>query len=349
MPPFEPPRCPNTDCPLHTDPVPGFFKRKGRYWPKCRSVPVPRFICRGCGKGFSRQTFRMDYRDRKPELNPKLFMLLVSGVGLRQAARVLEMTPRNTRAKFRKIGRHLRLQNRNMERPLPADAELQLDEIETYETCRNTMPLTLALLIELKSRLLVGHRTAPIRPSGKMTEQRLARIARHEQRYGKRQSRSRAAVRAVLRRAGRLSENMTVVELSSDEKTTYPSLAEEVFGDRLRHSTSPSRLVRATWNPLFPINHYEAVARDLTGRLRRDSWLASKLRWFLTLQMELLMAYRNWVRPRFNHDKETPAMVLGFVGRPLEPAELLAWRQDWGHLSIDVLAGCGGLPAGAAA
>jgi hypothetical protein len=31
----------------------------------------------------------MDYRDHRPDLNPKLFELLASGVGLRQSSRLL--------------------------------------------------------------------------------------------------------------------------------------------------------------------------------------------------------------------------------------------------------------------
>ena len=127
--------------------------------------------------------------------------------------------------------------------------------------------------------------------------------------------------------------------LQTDEKSTYPKLARMAFGeDRLQHHTTPSRLPRNAWNPLFPINHTEAVARDLMGRLRRESWLVSKLRWFLNLQIEIFAAYRNFVRPRFNRDKESPAQLLGFVDRLMKPAEALSWRQDWGQDSIHPLA-----------
>jgi transposase-like protein len=57
---------------------------------------VPRFRCRTCRKGFSRQTFRADYRDHRPSLNDPLFRLIASGIGLRQAARNLALSPRCT-------------------------------------------------------------------------------------------------------------------------------------------------------------------------------------------------------------------------------------------------------------
>jgi len=89
-----------------------------------------------------------------------------------------------------------------------------------------------------------------------------------------------------------------------------------------------------TWNPLFPINHTEAMARDLMGRLRRDSWLVSKKRRYLDLGLALFAAYRNYVRARFNGEDESPAQRLGFVNRRLRVGEVLSWRQDWGRGSI---------------
>jgi len=336
---FEPPRCPNPTCAMHRAPEPVFFVRTGSYHPKCRAQPVPRFRCKHCGKGFSRQTFRMDYSDHRPDLNPKLFELLCSGLGLRQASRLLGLSLRCTELKFRKIARHLRSLNRNLVPELGPDASLQLDELETYETRRSTRPLTLAMLIERSSRFVVAGRAAPIRASGPMPARRRRAIEQDRKRLGERQSRSRAVVRNVLRRGAELCAGAESVLLETDEKSTYPKLAREVFGeDRLLHSQTPSRLPRTSWNPLFPINHTEALARDLTGRLRRESWLVSKLRWFLNLQLELFAAYRNFVRRRFNRDEASPAQLLGIVDRRLRPGQLLSWRQDWRKCSIHPLA-----------
>jgi len=61
-----------------------------------------------------RQTFRMDYRDHRPDLNALLCQSLVSGVGLRQTSRNLRLSLRCTELKFRKIARHLRRLNLNL-------------------------------------------------------------------------------------------------------------------------------------------------------------------------------------------------------------------------------------------
>ena len=88
---FVPPFCPNPACDRHAGPQPRFFVRHGFYQPACRTELVPRFRCRDCRRTFSSQTFRQDYRDRRPEVNERLFENLVSGIGYRQSARLLKM------------------------------------------------------------------------------------------------------------------------------------------------------------------------------------------------------------------------------------------------------------------
>ncbi|MEM7199676.1 MAG: hypothetical protein AAF628_05380 [Planctomycetota bacterium] len=319
---------------MHLRPATDFAKPHGFFKPKCRTHRVPRFRCRTCGRTFSRQTFRADYRDHKPDRNQIVIILLCSGIGLRQTARVALMSRQGLAKKFRKIGRHLRQLNRNLRGPLPDDAVLQFDELETYEARRNSRPLTLPILIERPSRCILGMRSAPIRPSGTITPNRDRAIQADEARWGRRPSRSRAAVHSVLRRGAKLCEKLPRVRLETDEKSTYPTLAARAFGrERLEHECTSSKVARDTRNPLFPINHTEAMARDLNGRLRRESWLVIKRRWFLNLQLEIYAAFRNFVRPRFNGERKTPAQWVGWVDAPLSPNQLMAWRQDWGPRS----------------
>jgi len=332
---FQPPRCPHRHCPEHRRPRAGFFARKGFFHPKCRSHPVPRFRCRTCKRGFSRQTFRADYRDHRPDLNAPLFLLLASGIGLRQSSRNLGLSLRCTELKARKLARHLRRLNLNLRAPLPESATLQFDELETFEGRRNTRPLSVPMLIEPETRFVIWAEAAPIRPQGRMSEARLEALAQDERRYGRRKNLSRRSVLRTLKRGADLCRSLKTVRLSSDQKTTYPFLARCVFGGkRLVHTRTNSELPRTPWNPLFPINHAEAMARDLMGRLRRESWLVSKKRRFLDLGLQLWMAYRNYVRRRFNPDKESAAQLLGFAPRRLRPEELFTWRQDWGGESI---------------
>ena len=335
---FEPPRCPYRPCRNHNRPLPGFYIRRGFYRAKCRPWKIPRFRCKSCARTFSRQTFRVDYRDHRPDLNARLFTSLASGIGLRQTARNLKLSKRCTELKFRKIARHLRRLNLNLRGPLPADATLQFDELETYEGKRNTRPLSVPFLIERSTRFVVWAEAAPIRPRGRMTKKRRAAIQEEERRFGPRMDLSARSVARTLKRGASLAKGLDQVVLESDEKLSYPKAAEKAFGKaRLVHLKTNSKLARGTWNPLFPINHTEAMVRDLLGRLRRDSWLVSKKRRYLDLGVQLWIAYRNYVRKRFNRDEESPAQLLGFLPRRMSCGELLSWRQDWGSESIHPL------------
>ncbi len=64
----------------------------------------------------------------------------------------------------------------------------------------------------------------------------------------------------------------------------------------------------------------------------------SKKRRYLDLGLALWMAWRNYVRRRYNRDEESPAQMLGFATRRMTEEQLLSWRQDWGGQSVHPLA-----------
>src|SRR6188768_2272370 len=250
---FQPPRCPYRSCSAFASPESDSLRPHGHYLAKCRPHPIPRFRCRACRRTFSRQTFRMDYRDHRPDLNARLFRSLASGLGLRQTSRNLRLSLRCTELKFRKIARHLRRLNLNLRGPLPAEASFQLDELETFEGRRNTRPLSVPVLIERESRFVVWAESATIRPRGRMTPARRRAVERDEKRFGRRRDQSRSRVRRTLTRGRDIAECMSLVLLESDKKIAYAALAEEVFGNRrLVHHTTSSKLPRDIRNPLFP-------------------------------------------------------------------------------------------------
>ena len=330
---FVPPRCPNPGCEQHQKPTPGFFRRRGFYFPKCRREGVPRFRCRSCGRGFSRQTFRHDYRDHRPADNVPLFMLLASGVGLRQCGRFLEMDARAVQQKKRKMSLMLALLHGNLCPRLLKGNCFVLDEEETYETA-SIRPLTMPVLIEKDTWFVVATAVGSIRRLAPLGSARRDRQDR-EERKGPRPDQSNECVRRVLQELARKVPTGDIL-LRTDQKSSYATIAKAVFPGRLVHEQSSSRLLRNASNPLFPINVTLAMTRDNCGRLRRRSWLVTKKAERLQNHLAIFTAYRNYVRRRFNRDKEnqTPAVLLELLPRNLDREEVLAWRQDWGDFSI---------------
>ncbi len=339
---FVPPRCPNPGCRNHLRPVPDFYRRAGRYVPRCRPEGVPRFRCRACERWFSRQSFRHDYRDRRPHDNLPLFLLLVSGVGLRQCGRVLDMDPRAVQRKLWKMAATLASLHGNLCRNLPAGRSWLLDEEETYEGA-SIRPLTMPVLIEKDTWFVVATAVGSIRRLARAGSERRRRQD-HDERHGPRPDQSSQCVRTVLQALARTVPSGDIV-LHTDQKSSYATIATSVFGPRLRHVTTAGTLVRDTHNPLFPINTTLAMSRDNCGRLRRRSWLVTKQAARLQDQLAIFVVYRNYVRRRFNRDQEThtPARYLGLLPRQLRRQEVLAWRQDWGEHSIHPMSSDGAL------
>ncbi|MEO0652780.1 MAG: hypothetical protein AAFZ65_19050, partial [Planctomycetota bacterium] len=272
--------------------------------------------------------------DHRPDLNAPLLKLLACGTGLRESGRQLGLSQRCTELKARKIGRHLRQLNLALRGPLPAGSRLVFDELETFEGRRNTRPLTVPMLVEGESLFLIWAESETIRPSGRMSEARKRAIQDDERRFGPRKDRSARAIQRTLRRGAALLSGAHRIRVDTDEKTVYPGHLEQAFGaDRVDHYRTNSLVPRETWNPLFPVNSEEARARDMLGRLRRESWLVSKSRRWLDVGLQVHIAYRNYVRRRSLAEQHSPASKLGFVERRLRPTELLSWRQVWGQRS----------------
>jgi transposase-like protein len=327
---FVPPFCPYPDCPCHPQPLPRFFRRKGFYHPRCRSHPIPRFRCRACGRSFSRQTFRADYRQKKPHINAAFLHLMVSCVGLRQASRCLRVARRTVERRFRWLAEHAADYHRNRLREAVLSGPFQLDEMESFEANRY-QPVTVPVLIHRETFFLVATAVGALRRKGRMTARQRRKRAEHESLFGRRPSRSAAAVRRVLKALQPVVDSSSPVVLDSDHKPLYGRLGREIFGERFhwrRHSASERR-DRA--NPLFPINHTHARLRHFLARLRRRSWCVTKRRSALEAHLSVAALWSNYCRGITNRTRTTPAQALGVVPRALRAEEVLGWREDWGR------------------
>lgn len=331
---FTPPFCPVPACPNHLTPGPRFCIRYGHFSRKNRTRRVQRFCCKACGHTFSRPTFRLDGGDRRPEVNQKLFQSLTSGVGYRQSARNFGMGVSALQRKARKLAQHAGFLHDNLSQRLPAGRTYQLDEEETYEHA-SIRTLTMPVLIEREHWFVVATAVGSSRRLAAEGTARRAWQNREELAKGPREDQSRQCVTTVMQELARRIPNGELA-LETDQKSSYATIATEVFGDRVLHTTTSSKQARTTSNPLFPINTTLAMTRDNLGRLRRQSWLVTKKAEFLRSHMNLFVVYRNYVRKRFNRDKKVDASAvrLGLLRRNLSIAEALGWRQHWGPRSI---------------
>jgi transposase-like protein len=325
---FVPPRCPFPDCLAHREP--GLFVRKGFYRPRCRPHPVPRFRCRACARSFSRQSFRADYRHKKPHINAPFLELMTACVGLRQAARVLRVARRTVEHRFLWLASLAAAFHANRLRGAHLHGPFQLDEIESFEANR-FQPVTVPVLIDRRTMFMVATAVSPLRRKGRLTPAQRRRRDRHEALFGRRPSRSASAVRQVLRHLADRVPGTFVLE--SDRKPLYGTLGRDLFGARFLWRPHDASARRDRANPLFPINHTNARLRHFLARLRRRTWCVTKLRGHLQAHLQIAALWGNYCRGITNRTRVTPAQALGLAPRALRPEELLAWRQDWASSS----------------
>ena len=331
---FEPPRCPYPACAASAPAAHYAYILRGFYSRKCDGRWVQRYRCLTCKLSFSDQTFRVDYRYRKPHLDGPIFDAFVSKVTHRQSARALHTTRKTVERRLRRYGEHARLFHQARVLGKKLAGVFQLDEAETFETDRRLQPVTLPVLIERDSRFFVHVETAPL-PARKASMPALERRLRdHEARHGKRTSGSRAAVKHCFEALARLHDAKSKLLIQTDMKATYPVILREVFGEQgFVHQQTHSKVQRDHDNPLFAINHTLAMLRDGLSRLVRRTWAHAKLRARLELQTWIYVLWRNYVRYVTNQRKqESPAMIVGVEQAKWTRSGVLGWSARFPEL-----------------
>ena len=327
---FQPAFCPcvSPECATR----PSFqYQRRGSFTRACDGRRVQRFQCKSCKRTFSTQTFRVDYRLRRPALDRKIFGALISKVTQRQAARDLHCDRGMIARRVEVFGQHCREFH---ERLMLERGQSRLwgggfvfDELETYEHNRRLKPVTVPVLVHKSSHCILHTAVGMLPPRKPLSNANQRKLEQLERVEGKRRSESRAKVAECFEVLRSVCPPTSVVSISTDEKYSYGALLRKAFGERLVHEKTNSKVARACWNPLFVVNHTLAMLRDGVSRLVRRNWGASKKREKLELHLWMYIAWRNYVRPITNARLwESAGMVAGLAPRMLDVSELLQWR-----------------------
>lgn len=336
---FRPPFCPFPECETHSGARNFEWRSRGHYYRKCDGRWVRRFSCKVCTRRFSTQTYKTDYRWKKPRLHYRVFDLFVSKVTMRQMARIHGVRRPTIERRLRKLGLVCRdfhaqaLARANQRGGLVGT--FQLDELETYETDRRLSPVTMPVLIERSSYFVVHGETATMAARGNLSSSLKAKKEQRDRKYGKRRSGSRAAVINTLDRLLFVHRKGVGISLESDRKSSYRKEFKRIAGPQFAsHVRISSKKIRDKSNRLFPINHTLAMMRDSISRLVRRTWAASKIRRRLDLHFWMWVCYRNYVRGITVLTKTTPGQAMNVLGRPWRREDFLRW--SWPQISLDL-------------
>jgi len=327
---FRPLFCPRADCRSHAG-EPFTFRCRGSFLRRCDQRVVPRFRCLTCARGFSEQTFRLNYRLKRPSLLTRFFLDRVSKVTHRQSARNHACSRSTEERHFRRLSRHCQAFHDARLDEVSARGGLGevflLDELETYEQHRTQKPLTVPVLIERHSGFVIDTRVGTLAPRVKGGKSLRRGRSGEPGPKAERKSESRQVVRQAFERLREVGRRDGMLYVLTDQKPSYAQLLRTILGKRCVHRRTSSKRRRDVTNPLWPINHTLARVRDNVSRLVRETWAAAKKGCWLAGQLAIWTCYRNYVRGRTNREVETtPAMVLKVQERRWSVGKLLEWR-----------------------
>jgi len=324
--PQVPPHCPNEKCYFHRNDLHLWrFVKNGFFSRLADPCVIQRFKCCHCRRHFSSQTFSVTYWRKRPDLLEKVFHVLVSCTGYRQAARSEKVSPQTIASLAARLGRHCQLVHEEL-RPKGAILEpLALDSFESFEYSQD-YPTSYHVTAGQKSHFFLGFTESELRRKGTMTEAQKRRRAQSEAFLGRPDPKSIEKEVAELLRI--VVSKPQELELHTDEHQAYPRAIRALTHLQVNHRTISSRAARTVRNPLFAINLLDLLIRHSGAHHKRETIAFSKRRQSGCERMWHFLVYRNYVKSfSERHPGKSPAMRLGITDRLLTVREILAWRR----------------------
>lgn len=345
---FSPPFCPYEGCSNHLNPAErNWYYRKGYYSTKAFG-PVARYRCRACGKGFSRQTFRLDYYVKRPLDYRELAFAINSGSGLRALARKLGVGHHSI---INRIGRLAR-QSVGMTAELLFEVQSIIQEnfaIDGFESFVSSQyePNNIHLLVGTESQFLYDFDYAHLKRKGRMSEEQKRERERRELLLVRPRvsisasfANLSASLRALIVR--RLPEQSC---LFTDEKLEYQRVlnTSPLFIHLQRiglfaHRRFSSKLPRTPYNPLFSVNYLDREVRKNNANHVRETVQFSRSVNNCLERVALFQLLHNYFKPyRVDHREKKEylhAEIAGIARASVERAlgQIFERRRFYSHV-----------------
>ena len=326
---FKPPFCPRHDCPEHLRTAPGYrCVRNGTYTVQS-GRKIQRYLCRTCGKSFSRNAFSLTYWLKRPQLLVPIAAGLQAGSGHRQLARNLGCAPSTVTRQSARIGRHCILLLERALRGLdPAlDESIVLDHFETFELTQD-FPFGIATAVGSESWFVYVIDPAPHRRTGRRSPAQQKRLAARPERDD--HGGYEASAFRTIHRLSSLDDRQKPLRLIADDHPAYPSAVARLnHTNRIRLQTHPNpkrgpkgspRSARAIARDraMFPVDLLHALLRHCLAAHKRETIAFGRRLNALMERMFVFLAWRNFIKGRSERkpDPKTPAMRLKLTDRP---------------------------------
>lgn len=276
-----PPFCPNPHCPNHipeTARSGTWFTPNGTYSTKAFGT-VRRFRCLSCGRGFSEQSFSIDYYAKRTLPYPELFHMLYTTSSIRDMARAFRVKPDTVLNKLSRLARNCLERLVKLNDLIKLQEDLVADGFENF-TVSQFFPCSINFLVGKRSQFVYWFDYVTIRRKGRMTEAQKAQRKELELRFRADKKGVARSFEALSLACGRYvsSGNRPQIFLYTDEHATYHRVLTKsavpktlVKHGRIKHIRIPSKLARTVLNPLFAVNYVDRQLRKDVAECVRET------------------------------------------------------------------------------
>jgi len=329
---FIPPFCPRPIC-LQAGSRPATFKysKCGRFRRKCDGRWVQRFRCYTCRGSFSDQTFRTNYRWRKPWLHHQLIPLLCAKVTRRQAARTLRVNRKSIDRRILRLGSVAESFHRasmaHRAKPVQLGQVVLYHEELTFEHNKRKKPLAIGLCIDAKSGFLLHLGIGQLSPHAAPVARRKWRAQLEKNSLTKRPcQRARLIRRVICTTCDSLAPSTSPTFLTSRDQL-FRRVAQGILTPKSVRHKQLTQQESQTWRkPLSHARNWGRAMREEISMLIPASWGAAKTRRGLNAHCWIWLAVRNYLRGATNKERRTPAQLAGLAHKPGQWKQAFRWR-----------------------
>lgn len=252
---------------------------------------VQRYFCKPCQLHFSVATLFHCYRQKKRHINQRVARELVSGVSMRECARILKINKKTVVRKMVQMGRRAQAKLATLNRKRHLSTVIEFDDLETFEHTK-CKPLAVSLVVEGKTRWILGYEVAQMSAKGLL-------VAKSLKRYGKREDQRTQARHLLFKRIKNYINADCIIKTDENPHYTqsirrfFPGAVHLTYLGRKSSLGGQGELKKVGFDPIFSLNHTCAVLRYRTSRLIRRTWNTTKKKERLSLHLALVVLHHN--------------------------------------------------------
>jgi transposase-like protein len=328
MPPF----CPRTNCRAHLLPAYG-FTRQGWYTRLTAPKRVPRYRCKACLKGCSRQTFSTTYYLKRRELLVQVAAGLTAGSAHRQIARSAKCAKTSVTRMAERLGRHAILFHaRCLEHMAELSEFVVHDHFESF-VGRQDHALGIGTAVGADSWFLYDVDPAPHRGGGRRPDRTSSEPLTPSKPYVRS---IRRTIQALLPRVPAQAQ----LSLRVDGRVDYrAAVLPRAFQRRVRLCVYPNPKRGPKGSPrsaeaivrdwaMFPVDQLHQLLRHTCADHKRETISFGRRLESIVGRLHLFAVWKNFIKARSERkpDRSTPAMRIGLADQPWHWEQVLSRR-----------------------